>query len=238
MKVAVTYMIHSCFTVELDDRVLLFDYPGRRFSRQNMDEIVRSKLKGKKAIIFASHSHSDHFNPDVLMYEKTASGTHFVLSDDIPLHGKTRSPNITMIGPEENLTLGDISIETFESNDAGVAFLIRYRNKTIYYGGDLAKWDWPEWSVSKQADHVKVFEDVLKILKETDLDLAFSNMDERLESWAGPLDFIRSTKPRFFVPMHTFGNEQWVEDMLDKDIPSHTTVFKYEKTGDSVEWDL
>lgn len=236
MKVVVTYLVHSCFIVELDDKVMLFDYPGSRFYRENMDDILRSKLKGREALIFSSHSHGDHFSPDVFKFEKMTSFAHFILSSDITFRKSTS--NVRLMDPGEEIKIGEISIETYESNDAGVAFMIRYRNKTIYYGGDLAKWNWPEWSSAKRNDHVKVFEEVLKRLEKEGVDIAFSNMDERLESWAGPLEFIRSVKPRYFVPMHTFGNEGWIDDLVDENVPSHTIIFEYDDTGDSVEWDI
>ncbi len=238
MKVEITYIIHSCFTVEFDDRVLLFDYPGRSFSTKRTKKLVESKLNDKTALILSSHSHGDHFTQDVFQFQKAASQTIFVLSDDIAISRNSIPSNFKMIGPEEEITIEGISIETFESNDAGVAFFLTYRDKKIYYGGDLAKWDWPEWSSLKQKQHVKVFEDVLDILKDRGVDVAFSNMDERLESWAGPLDFIRTLTPRYFVPMHTFGNEEWIEDLMDEDIPSKTNIFNYKEIGDSVEWNI
>ncbi|MFW6141384.1 MAG: MBL fold metallo-hydrolase [Candidatus Saliniplasma sp.] len=238
MKVEVTYLVHSCFTVELDDKVLLFDYPSRSFSRSNLNQLVKSKMKGKKAYIFASHSHGDHYSSDIFEFENTASETYFILSDDIPSYGISKSSNIYQIGSKKQITIDDLSIQTFESNDAGVAFLISYKNKKIYFGGDLAKWDWPEWSESKRREHVEVFESILDELNKLDIELAFSNMDKRLKSWAGPLDFMRAVKPGYFVPMHTFGNEPWVDDLLGKDIPKGITIFHYKKTGDSVVWDI
>jgi len=236
MKAKITYIIHSCFTVEFDDKVLLFDYPGRGFSTEDTKKIVRSILDGKAAYIFASHSHGDHFTTDIFNFEEGPSRTHFVLSDDISLYRGSRPLNLTMIGAEEKVVIDDISIESFKSNDAGVAFLITYKDKKIYYGGDLAKWDWPEWSSSKRKKHVDVFKRILYTLK--DIDIAFSNMDKRLDSWAGPLEFINQVDPKYFVPMHTFGNEDWIEDLLAEDIPHSTTVFHYKKTGDSTKWNL
>ncbi len=238
MKVDVTYIIHSCFTVEFDDEVLLFDYPRSGFSTKGTKRLVESKLKGKNAFILSSHSHGDHFTADVFDIEKAAEKAHFVLSDDIILHGKSKPSKLTMIGPQKKVDLNSITIETFESNDAGVAFLIKYKDKKIYYGGDLAMWDWPEWSSAKRREHVEVFEDVLNTLKEMKIHIAFSNMDKRLKSWAGPKEFIKTVKPTYFIPMHTFGNEGWIEDLVKEDVTDNTEIFKYERPGDSVELDI
>ncbi len=138
----------------------------------------------------------------------------------------------------ESKKIGDLRVRTFKSNDEGLAYLISIQGVTIYFGGDLAKWDWPEWSRAKRQRHVKVFERTLDILKDLNIDVAFSNMDQRLESWAGPVEFINTVKPRFFVPIHTFGNEEWIDDLLMKDLPDETTVFKYERPGEFVIWSM
>ncbi len=239
MDVEITYLYHSCFSVEADDKILLFDYPGREVSEAE-ERKLRSRIDGRELYVFVSHSHGDHFSSDITKFSGDAKKTHFILSDDVPLAGLSIDLDdvFKKVRPETNYSWGSLEVKTFESNDAGVAFLIELDGKNIYYGGDLAKWDWPEWGEKKRKEHVEVFDETLRHLREKDIDLAFSNMDERLSSWAGPIEFIEKVEPRYFVPIHTFGNEEWINDLVEKDFEARTEIFHYEKPGDEIVWSL
>lgn len=199
-----------------------------------------SEVRDDNLYVLVSHAHGDHFDKDVLKFSKLTDGVTYVLSEDIMRMYPSLEINKTtvIVQPGQTYNIDDIAIRTFESNDAGVAFLIEYRGKRIYYGGDLAKWDWPEWSENKRKEHVDVFEQTLDILSQENVDIAFSNMDERLDSWAGPVEFIEKAHPRYFVPMHTFGNLEWLDDLIAEKITSDTTIFKYEKQGETIKWDI
>ena len=243
MKIQITYCYHSCFTLQEDEKVLLFDYPNRGIT-SSLDEKIRSIVQGSELYIFISHAHGDHFSPDVTKFSTYADETHYVVSNDIPKKTFIKKTadggnnNFIKVDPDRNYNIKNLKFKTFKSNDAGVAFLIDLKGKSIYYGGDLAKWNWPEWSEQKVNQHVKVFDDVIRELKDEDIDIAFSNMDERLPSWAGPVEFIEKVNPRYFVPMHTFGNEEWLDDLIDEEIKTKSEIFHYEKPGDEFYCEL
>ncbi len=239
MKVQITYWYHSCFTLEEDKKVLLFDYPNRGID-SSLDEKIKSIVKGSQLYIFISHAHGDHFSPEVTKFSAYTDETHYVVSNDVPkktiIHNKAEveeNNTFTQVDPNQNYKIKELQIRTFKSNDAGVAFLIDIKGKNIYFGGDLAKWNWPEWSEEKVKEHVKVFDKVVKELKKEEIDIAFSNMDERLPSWAGPVEFIEEVSPRYFVPMHTFGNEEWIDDLVNEKISAESEIFHYKKSGDN-----
>ncbi|MFP4143431.1 MAG: MBL fold metallo-hydrolase [Thermoplasmata archaeon] len=235
MRLCVTYWYHSCFTVEMEDKVLLFDYPGRGMDRHK-DSKINAMVEGSKLYVFFSHVHGDHFSPEVTKFIENAEKTHLLLSSDIPVKSITEKisdeESLTSMKPEELYNIDDIEVRTWKSNDAGLAFLINYKEKKIYYGGDLAMWNWPEWNEEKVKEHVKVFDDVIEELKDENVDIAFSNMDERLPSWSGPVEFIEKVKPKYFVPMHTFGNEDWIDDLIEAKIDAGSEIFHYESPGD------
>ena len=52
----ITYIRHSAFLAEWEDIVCLFDY-----AEGELPEIDRDK----RLCVFASHHHSDHFNPEI-----------------------------------------------------------------------------------------------------------------------------------------------------------------------------
>ncbi len=239
MKADITYIYHSCFSLKLGEKVLLFDYPGRGVKRGSKEKL-RSQIEGSELYVFVSHAHGDHFSPEVGEFSSEAEKTRFIISDDVRSArlSSGNSDKLVQVNPDRSYQVNDLHIKTFKSNDAGVAFLIKHEGITIYYGGDLGKWNWPEWSREKRKEHVNVFEEVTDILKKEDVDVAFSNMDERLSSWAGPVDFIEKVKPTYFVPMHTFGSEEWIGDLVEKGWDAPTEVFDYREQGEQVTWEV
>ncbi len=239
MQVNIRYLYHSCFSIEVEKKILLFDYPGREVTDEEERELD-ALVTGKDLYIFISHSHGDHFSSDVSKFSKNAKKTYYLISKDVSFghHSIDPSDILTEVGPDSSYSVGDVEVKTFESNDAGVAFLIEIEDLLVYFGGDLAKWDWPEWSREKREKHVNVFDKAIQYLKAKDIDIAFSNMDERLSSWAGPIDFIEQVKPDYFVPIHTFGNEEWINDLIEEGFDAKTKIFQYEKPGDEIVWEI
>ncbi|MEF8873245.1 MAG: MBL fold metallo-hydrolase [Candidatus Thermoplasmatota archaeon] len=239
MEVNITYIYHSCFSIQLQDKVFLFDYPGAEVGA-NAEKKLRSQIRGRDLFVFVSHAHGDHFSPEVTDFSSGAESARFILSKDVPSRRFSLQSDykVREVKPGRSYSIDDVVVKTFESNDAGVAFLLRTEGATIYYGGDLAKWNWPEWSERKREEHVKVFDEVVRSLKDEDIDIAFSNMDERLPSWAGPVEFMEKVKPAYFVPMHTFGSEEWIDDLVEKGWGSDTELFHYSSPGDEVSWNI
>ena len=70
----ITYIRHSAFLAEWEDIVCLFDY-----AEGELPEIDRDK----RLCVFASHHHSDHFNPEIFTRFADHPRHTFILSDDI-----------------------------------------------------------------------------------------------------------------------------------------------------------
>ena len=70
----ITYIRHSAFLAEWEDIVCLFDY-----AEGELPEIARDK----RLCVFASHHHSDHFNPEIFTRFADHPRHTFILSDDI-----------------------------------------------------------------------------------------------------------------------------------------------------------
>lgn len=88
-EIIITYVYHSCYTVESKDLFLVFDYYKGLL---NIPE-------DKEVIFFASHEHEDHYTSEILKVPDMQNKT-YVLSNDI---GK--SPT------NENIILGIISLQ-------------------------------------------------------------------------------------------------------------------------------
>ncbi len=76
MKMKITYIYHSGFLVETKECYYLFDY--YKGSLPSLDE-------NKQILVFASHSHRDHYNKEVFSLLKNMGIKHVtaVLAKDI-----------------------------------------------------------------------------------------------------------------------------------------------------------
>lgn len=238
MKAIVTYIHHNCFILKESSRTFLFDYPDDRFLTDQMRAVVTNELRGSKAFIFASHSHQDHFNPKLMELAKITSQATFILSEDIikkhPRFGK--SENCVMVKPSEAYELEKMRIKSFPSNDLGVAFLIQSEGLTVYFGGDLSKWSWDDFTPEERRWMEERFQKTIEALAEHRIDIAFENTDPRLPNWAGAAEFLHTVKPTLFVPMHTFGDLDSLERFMKDLGPTGSKIFHYRKTGDQIDF--
>ena len=189
----ITYIHHSSFSVELDNCILLFDY---------FQGNIPYFDKNKKLYVFSSHSHHDHFNKSIFKMEGTHPDVTYILSNDI---NAPKSENIKLMGSNERLLIDDLRIETLESSDLGVAFIVRVENKTIYHAGDLNWWHWEgENSPEENAYAEKIFKSSINKIKGKDIDLAFLPLDPRQgeQYYLGFDYFMKNTNTKIAFPMH------------------------------------
>ncbi len=238
MKVTITYIYHSCFVLTTPFHTIVFDIPKEPHLNKEHKKLLQMHLHNKNALLFFSHSHEDHFNPNLRALIKTCKKAQVVVSFDIGgLFGDILPPDAIVVEPEEKYEVDGIGIETLESNDLGVAYLLQYRGRKIYYGGDLALWIWPDTPQQAREVISDYFSEVLQILKKEKIDIGFSNWDPRIDHLAGGMDFVTKVNPKVFVPMHTFGKHE-ILTSLKKSSPPTTMPFIYEKCGDSIEFFL
>ena len=86
----VYYIYHSAFVIELKKSILIFDFyrfPSNKKERKRgiflIDFIKRTD---KKVYVFSTHSHSDHFNKEILTWLEMNENIKYILSDDIKIH--------------------------------------------------------------------------------------------------------------------------------------------------------
>lgn len=213
----ISYIYHSCFTVEDEDYYLIFDfYKG----------IV--ELKDKKTLIFCSHGHSDHFTPEVLNWDN--ENTSYIFSDDIDVKDKD---NIHFMSPYEDITINGIKIKSFGSTDLGLSFLIRINDKTIFYAGDLNWWHWNSNTEKENMQEEKDYKEELEKIKayNPQIDIAFVPVDPRLEEnyyLAGEY-FIKELKPNYFFPMHFGDNLEITKEFAHKFKDLSTNIMEIDK---------
>ncbi|NLG02799.1 MAG: MBL fold metallo-hydrolase [Clostridia bacterium] len=205
----ITYVYHSSFMIEDvltngEKVVLLFDYFKGELPAFDRNAYV---------YMFASHKHPDHFTLDLFRDFKDCPNIKFYLGNDIKLSDSylerkgidpgiksriVRMPRHTMISDH------GIVIETLDSTDQGVAFLVSYDGKTIFHAGDLNWWYWEGETAQEKKSMEKRFKQEIDRLKGRPIDVAFFPTDPRLEAYYdyGLSYLCEISCPKMIFPMH------------------------------------
>ena len=195
----VTYIHHSGFLVETDRFYYLFDYENGCLPEMDAE---------KPIFVLSSHSHRDHYNPDVFSLLKRAGMRQIraVLSDDIAV---PENENVLRVVPEMEYELDfQLKLTTFRSTDLGVAFLVEDGGELIYHAGDLNDWVWDEetdaYNARMTADYRKQINLLAKTLGDREIDTAFVVLDPRQEKDydRGLCYFLGNISAGRVYPMH------------------------------------
>lgn len=186
--IKVTYIAHSGFFAELDDRALLFDY--WKGSVPHTD---------KPLYVFASHRHHDHFNKEIMSFDCKK----IILSNDIRA---VPTPNTVKLGANKSIEIDGMHIKTLRSTDEGVAFIVECGGLTLYHAGDLNDWYWEgedeQWNAKMTENYRSIikkgFADIDRV------DIAFLPVDPRQGELCGRgADFfLDNVKTGAVFPMH------------------------------------
>lgn len=210
----VIFIHHSCFLVEVDDKVLIFDYfDGNEVNGYSFKGKIPHYEPDTKIYVFASHCHQDHYDMDVLRWSEEYKNIKYIFSKDIRIspnflkkHGidpKVRE-KVLFVSAGKDYTLDDIKITTLQSTDAGVGFYISTNGVSLFHAGDLA--DWRVGGVGELVNGKvqKSFRSEIKKLSGKPLNLAFVPMDPRLMEYQDlSVDYVlRNTDAEFVFPMH------------------------------------
>lgn len=210
----VTFVHHSCFVVELDETILVFDYfPPEAVEQVHFHGKMPQLDPNKQIYVFASHSHKDHFSLEVLKWADTFPHIMYVLSKDIRLgrnyllrHDIDPSikKRIRFVAPLEKYTIGSIEVETMRSTDEGVAFLVTAEGQNIYHAGDLHWWNWGERGELYCEAIGSAYKKEIKRVAKHHIDVAFVVLDGRMkEGYAFGMNyFLEHVDVDMVFPMH------------------------------------
>lgn len=208
----ITYIHHSSFLVETRRFYYLFDYEKGQLPPVDVT---------KPILVLSSHSHSDHYNPEVFPLLKDLGMEHIraVLSDDIAVF-----PNVDslQVSPGKEYCLGEAqTLTTFSSTDLGVAFLIEDENMLIYHAGDLNDWVWEEetdgYNQQMTHDYRKQMGLLSEKLHHREIDAAFVVLDPRQEKDydRGLCYFLENIPVKQVYPMHYWKNPGIIKTFLE-----------------------
>lgn len=203
-----TYIYHSCFALEFNACTVIVDY--YKDTVMPFDKgLIHSQLLNRqgKLYVLSSHSHPDHFNPEILQWKKQKEDIQYIFSRDILDAGLTTKEDAIYLDKFDTYKDNLISIKAFGSTDIGISFLIQTEGKQIFHAGDLNNWHWNE---ECPAEESQVYENnylnELELLaKEVHhLNLAIFPVDPRLgkDYMKGAEQFISKIPTDIFAPMH------------------------------------
>ena len=169
----------------------------------------------KKLLVFASHSHPDHFNREILKLADVYPDVEYIFPKDIRIAKKEQRESEHFMRKGDEITVGDTKVKSLRSTDEGVAFLVRCEDRIIYHAGDLNWWHWEEeddaYNRMMRGDYQKEIE----TLAGEKIDLAFVVLDPRQEEqfYWGFDWYMRHTDTKIVFPMHMWKQYE-VQDRL------------------------
>lgn len=210
----VIFIHHSCFLIEVDEKVLIFDwFAGDRVPGYQFGGVIPEYEPDTPIYVFASHKHQDHFDMDVLRWSERYTNIHYILSKDCKMtphflekHGISASVRelITYVVPGEKYQVDDLQIETLRSTDAGVAFYVETRGASFFHAGDLNDWRWEGVGELISMNMESTFKAQIRKLSGKKIHLAFFPLDPRLgaNQGRGLSYFLEHTDADYVFPMH------------------------------------
>lgn len=215
-KAKVTHIFHSSFLIETEKYILVFDYFDytSQFKVHCNKKLSSDFFKTDKNVcVFVSHSHRDHFDPEIFQWQETNSSIKYFLSDDIKVDKS--NPNIHSMKQYEKYNIDNIEVNTYGTTDLGVSFLINVYGLSIFHSGDLNWWHWKNDDKKTQLKEEKDFKFEVDKLKEKSIDIAFVPADPRLGDfyYLSSEYFIKTIHPNVLVPMH-FADDFYVTENI------------------------
>ena len=211
----VIFIHHSCFLIEVDEKVFIFDwFSGDRVNGYQFHGELPVYEPDTPVYVFASHKHQDHFDMDILKWAEYYTNIHYILSKDCKMsphflekHGFSPEirEKILYVSAMEKYELDkDVKIETLRSTDAGVAFYVETNGATFFHAGDLNDWRMEGAGDLINGKMQREYRNQIHRLSHKDINLAFVPMDPRLEEnqFLGIDYFLENTDAEYVFPMH------------------------------------
>ncbi|MBK5720667.1 MBL fold metallo-hydrolase [Dysgonomonas sp. Marseille-P4677] len=234
-----TYIYHSGYVITTEKISVIIDYYK---DSSDKDPIVDKLLKRKgKLYILSTHSHADHFNPEILKWKETKKDITYIFSKDILDNNLAKPKDAIYLDKLDIYKDKDIFIQAFGSTDLGVSYLIHIKDKTIFHAGDLNNWHWNEESTQEEIKEAEdYYESELKLLAANvkHIDLAMFPIDPRLgkDYMKGAEQFIDTIKVNTLVPMHFDEAYDKVAAFSVLAAPKGCNFISWKYKGESIEF--
>lgn len=206
----ITYVFHSCFVVETDRVVIVYDY----WRDLNEGDLLRRLCGSDKSVYFVvSHFHHDHFNEEIFK----VTNAFFLVSYDV-LRRKRIPENVDFHELRPGYTFKDqrIEVHSFRSTDIGVCTLLSLPEVgTVFHAGDCNNWYFKgENNLLKVSPENmdKLFRSILRDVYSVapSVDHVMFPLDPRLgeEMVRGVVQWLDTIKTGVLYPMHYWNEKQ------------------------------
>ena len=211
----VTYINHSGFLVESETCYYIFDYYKGELPKLDKD---------KEVIVFCSHFHQDHFNPQIFeILNDMGMNYQAVLAKDINKRKYPAGVKITTAYHDKTYILDNgTQVSTLLSTDSGVAFVVKAKSGTIYHAGDLNDWYWEGEPDADNRQMTSRYRAEIDKLQGIHFDVAFVPLDPRQEDHYadGMIYFLENVECEAVFPMH-YWDEPKVIDRFIAEYPEY-----------------
>ena len=203
----VTFIAHSCFAVESDGALIVFDY-----WKDSPDRKLHTLLQenSKPLYFVVSHFHEDHYNPAILGIE----GARLLLSYDTARRRRVdKHLPYAILHPGDDYEDECLKLHACSSTDVGMSSLVTLPDgTTLYHAGDNNNWYFPH----DEEEHIRCSVDEMEGMFMSNLrevrnlvksvDHVMFPIDPRLESemLRGACQWLQQIKTGHLYPMHTW----------------------------------
>ena len=240
----ITYIYHSCCAIEFSKFSVIIDYYIDPLKDGEASGWVEQHLlqNEKPLYVLCTHSHSDHFNEEVLSWDANKDNITYIFSKEVAETLKDnpllKDEKINYLDKFEEYKDKNIKVQAFGSTDEGSSFYMEHERKKIFHAGDLNNWHWNE---EVPRDEAFVFENQyiceLELLSEQvkKVDIAMFPLDPRLgkDFMRGGEQFVNKIKTKNFLPLHFGDNYEQIQQFEPIASKAKTNLLKLEHKAQS-----
>lgn len=231
MPMTVYFLNHSGFAVDDGERAYIFDY-----NEDPEGHVNRLKEEGRILWFFVTHTHGDHFNPLIAMFNSPT--TKYILHEAADLYQVEQERMVSMkVG--DTTELDGVTITMYGSTDEGGSFYVDTKAHTFFHAGDLNWWHWLGDTDENNEEARQFFLREMERIQDLTAEIVFFPVDARLEEareW-GALSALRQIHAtKLFVPMHYFG-APWRPSRYFKALYPNIPLWIPHDDGESIQID-
>lgn len=230
----VWYLGHSGWAVKTKNHLLIFDYSpmGSLPSELSVSNghISPIEIKDQNVFVFVSHAHGDHYDPEILKWEKSVERITYIFGWQ---PGNNKSPNLHIAEPQKKMFIGGLEILTIYHEFDGIpeaAYFINVDGLTIFHSGDHGS--------TGEVLNPLFKKNIDFLAKNSDgIDLAFicqfgSKVGGDVNK--GDLYTLEKLRPKATFPMHQGARERFYKKFAQEatDKGAQTKFYCAEKRGD------
>lgn len=204
-EAVVWYLNHSGWAVQTRNHLLVFDFwhrtPAPGHPCLDNGRILPQEVAGKKVVVFVSHSHADHFMPDIARWSQDIRDIRYVMGFE-----GTLNADYAFIPPNGDKVIDGVKVHAIKSTDSGEGFMAEVDGVTIFHPGDHA---------CRYEEGDTAFSNGIDFLAGTykNIDIAFvpvsgCSFNNKTALEKGNDYLVEKFRPRVVFPMHGSGNEK------------------------------